>query len=81
MDILDILPFGTVYDAKGVILWPVKNEMSIVGFEETFKNSIEISFINSSKSIQVTSLTGLAVKQISWSDSSDRRKEMLRTLI
>lgn len=70
---VDIVPFGGVSDKMGTISWPDR-EMSILGFEEAYRDSFEIIIGSSTgKTIRVASPVGLVImKFVSWSESIDR---------
>ena len=74
---VDFIPFGGVEDQHGTITWPDSNgvKMSIVGFNETLKNSIELELKNGTL-IKVANLAGLVVlKLISWNDRPQERPQ------
>jgi len=71
---LDIIPFGSIIDTDGLITWPNEIKMSILGFEEAFKNCYELQI--ETNIIRVVSPVGLAaMKIISWADSIDRAQK------
>lgn len=74
---VDILPFGSISESNGIISWPDKKQMSILGFEEAYQNSYTIKTGGSTnKIIRVASPVGLVImKFISWSESTDRAEK------
>lgn len=74
---LDIVPFGSISEGDGTITWPDKNKMTILGFEEAYKNCYEFKVKEiQNGSIRVASPVGLvAMKIISWADSIDRAQK------
>ncbi|HEY6807074.1 MAG TPA: nucleotidyl transferase AbiEii/AbiGii toxin family protein [Pyrinomonadaceae bacterium] len=73
--IIDLVPFGNVEQAKGLIAWPPDFviEMSTVGFREAYANSIDVR-LDEDLVVKVASLAGLALlKLIAWSDRQYER--------
>ncbi len=68
--IIDLVPFGNLEQATGLIVWPpdFAVKMSTVGFREAYANSIEVR-LAADLVVKVASLAGLALlKIIAWSD-------------
>jgi predicted nucleotidyltransferase len=68
--IIDLLPFGNLEQAKGLIAWPpdFAVEMSTIGFPEAYASSIEVRLAED-LIVKVASLAGLALlKIVAWSD-------------
>jgi len=74
---IDIIPFGKISIDSKSIVWPdqQKKEMSVLGFEECFADSVSIIInINPQIIIKVASARGLAImKLISWKDGFPSR--------
>jgi predicted nucleotidyltransferase len=74
---VDIVPFGCISEANGIISWPDKKQMSILGFEEAYQDSYTVKIGESiEKTIQIASPVGLVImKLIAWSESTDRAEK------
>jgi predicted nucleotidyltransferase len=67
---IDIVPFGQIENAQGMISWPPQYEveMSALGFNEAYIHSIRVLIANGVE-VAVSSLVGLfLMKLISWED-------------
>jgi predicted nucleotidyltransferase len=65
--ILDIIPFGGVADAGGIIFWPPDhNKMSVTGVADAFEHAVllELSDTNGSVDVRLTSIPGLVILKI-----------------
>jgi predicted nucleotidyltransferase len=71
---IDILPFGNIMDQNADIIWPDKNKMSVLGFDDAFKDSYRIRIQNNPTiEINIASPAGLAtMKLISAKESFTR---------
>jgi predicted nucleotidyltransferase len=68
--VVDIIPFGELESADGTISWPPNGDlvMSVLGFDEALKSSIEAMLLFSQR-VSVVSLSMLAVlKTLAWSE-------------
>lgn len=68
--IIDLVPFGNLEQAKGLIAWPpdFAIEMSTVGFHEAYSSSLDVR-LAAGLIVKVASLAGLALlKIVAWSD-------------
>ncbi len=68
--VMDLIPFGGLETADGTILWPPHGDivMSVLGFEEALKSSID-ALLPSGQRVSVVSLPMLAVlKTLAWSE-------------
>ena len=68
--IIDLVPFGSLEQAKGLIAWPpdFAIEMSTIGFREAYASSIEVRLAED-LIVKVASLAGLVLlKIVAWSD-------------
>jgi predicted nucleotidyltransferase len=74
---VDFVPFGLPSEPNGIITWPENKQMTILGFEEAYKNCIEIECSNiKSGKLHFASPVGLVImKLISWNDSFDRNQK------
>lgn len=71
--LLDIIPFGGVADAEGVIHWPPEGQtvMSVIGFEEAIAAAASFRLIPNDDSVvfRVVTIPALTVlKLVSWND-------------
>jgi predicted nucleotidyltransferase len=67
---VDLIPFGGLENADGTISWPPHGDtvMSVLGFEEALKSSIDV-LLPSARQVAVVSLPMLAVlKVLAWSE-------------
>ena len=68
--VVDLIPFGGLENADGTISWPPHGDtvMSVLGFEEAFKSSID-SRLPSGQQVSIVSLPMLAaLKVLAWSE-------------
>jgi predicted nucleotidyltransferase len=68
--VVDLIPFGGLENPDGTISWPPHGDtvMSVLGFEEGFKSSID-ALLPSGQQVSVVSLPMLAVlKVLAWSE-------------
>jgi len=68
--IIDLVPFGNLEQAKGLIAWPpdFAVEMSTIGFREAYASSMEVRLAEK-LIVKVASLAGLALlKIVAWSN-------------
>ncbi len=68
--IIDLVPFGNLEQAKGLIAWPpdFAVEMSTIGFREAYANSLDVRLADELV-VKVASLVGQALlKIVAWSD-------------
>ena len=68
--VIDLVPFGNLEQATGLIVWPpdFAVEMSTVGFREAYATSVDVRLADDLV-VKVTSLAGLALmKIVAWSD-------------
>jgi len=81
---VDVVPFGQISKPKYTIKWPSFEgiEMSILGFKESFDNSILVRLrTDSDFEIRFASLPGLAaMKLISWKDKYPERNKDAKDL-
>jgi predicted nucleotidyltransferase len=82
---IDILPFGQISTPEDSIEWPEFEgiEMSTLGFQESFDNSILVRLITGPDfEIRFASLAGLAaMKLISWKDKYPEREKDAKDLL
>jgi predicted nucleotidyltransferase len=83
--LIDILPFGPITDKDKKISWPPEHEiiMSMVGFEEAYKYSINFRLSSDPElDIKLASLPGLAImKLISWKEKYPNRRRDAEDLL
>jgi len=79
---IDIMPFGPLSGPNGIITWPDKKQMSILGFEESYRNCYTIKVTKTAESfIRVASPIGLTImKLIARAESTDRAEKDARDL-
>lgn len=77
--LIDIVPFGDIAGKEKKIKWPPEDEivMSILGFEEAYRNAVTIRLNNDPiLDIKVPTIPGLAImKLISWHENYPERKK------
>lgn len=68
--VIDVVPFGGLADAKGLIAWPPDDNpvMSVTGFSDALKHCLQLE-IAAGQLVNVVSLPGLAMlKLFAWND-------------